>query len=502
MGVARPKPTPRADDLLGDMLSKADVGTYAYPPAGAAQPHGVSSIAGSAGTTKFTYDANGNLTTQTGATTRSLSWTIFNMPAAITYAGKTITFQYDADHHRVEQVAPEGTTYYLPDGELTPSLGAGPVWHVYVQADGQRVAETYGPTGALKHHYFHNDDQGSIGLITADGYVYGANGSIVQNELSDVFGQPRLPTGATDPSWGANDATKRRYINQEDLTDSHLIDLNARVYDPLFAKFLSPDPVIADQDDSQSWNAYAYAHNNPMSGKDPTGLNEEEITVKAPRPVVTIHTDLGAIGTTRGYIHDLAITAVGHPGSAAAKTLASMGLAAVHGGLTTPSADPDSNDYSIVNGVAGLIQVAVPVSSGGSAGYDRHVIGVRQEVEQLRSEGMNILGTEVDAQNSALPYGRRYDIVAQNPETSIRFGVEVKTSTQGLFKINQKQFDFDIATVRGGTTSRVGPIGGVMYRGVCFACAPIEAWHTFILFQGLKSAGVPFSVTASPMPGN
>jgi RHS repeat-associated protein len=254
------------------MLSKADVGTYAYPPAGAAQPHGVSSIAGSAGTTKFTYDANGNLTTQTGATTRSLSWTIFDMPAAITYAGKTISFQYDADHHRVEQVAPEGTTYYLPDGELTPSLGAGPVWHVYVQADGQRVAETYGPTGALKHHYFHNDDQGSIGLITADGYVYGANGSIVQNELSDVFGQPRLPTGATDPSWGANDATKRRYINQEDLTDSHLIDLNARVYDPLFAKFLSPDPVIADQDDSQSWNAYAYAHNNPMSKDDPTGL--------------------------------------------------------------------------------------------------------------------------------------------------------------------------------------------------------------------------------------
>jgi RHS repeat-associated protein len=348
--------------------------------------------------------------------------------------------------------------------------------------------------------------------VTNDGYVYGQSAGTAQNEGSDVFGQPRLPSGAADATWGANDVTRRRYINQEDLLDAHLIDLNARLYDPLLGKFLSPDPVIADQNDSQSWNAYAYSHNNPMSDEDPTGLDEEQsnstttqpeqITVKAPLRIVTIHTSVGAIGTTRGYIHNLAIKAVGHPGSTAAKTLASMGLAAVHGGLTTPNVDPDSNDYTIVNGVAGLIQVAVPVSSGGSAGYNQHIIGVQHEVEQLRSEGMNILGIEVNAQNPALDYGRRYDIVAQNPETSIRFGVEVKTSAQGMFRINQKQFGFDMATVRGGTISSVGRIGGVMYRGVCFACAPIEAWHTFSLFQGLKAAGVPFSVTASPMPGN
>jgi RHS repeat-associated protein len=191
------------------------------------------------------------------------------MPLTLQYAGgNTLRFQYDADHNRVMQTDGANTTYYLPDGEQTP----GAVWHTYFEAAGQRVAEDYGVTGSLKHHYFHNDHQNTIGLVTDDTFNPNTSTPLVQNELSDVFGQPRYTTGGIDSTWGANDVTKRRYINQEDLTDAHLIDLNARIYDPLLGKFLSPDPVIADQDDSQSWNAYAYSHNNPMSKEDPTGL--------------------------------------------------------------------------------------------------------------------------------------------------------------------------------------------------------------------------------------
>ena len=152
-------------DVLGDMLTKGDVGTYTYPATGAVQPHGVSKITSGSNVTNVVYDADGNILTASGATRRTMTWTPYNMPLTVQYAGgNTLTFQYDADHNRVMQTEAGNTTYYLPDGEQTP----GAVWHTYFEAAGQRVAEDYGVTGSLKHHYFHNDYQNTIGLVTDD----------------------------------------------------------------------------------------------------------------------------------------------------------------------------------------------------------------------------------------------------------------------------------------------------------------------------------------------
>ena len=282
-------------DVLGNMTYKQDVGTYAYPAAGQARPHGVIGITASGQpATSFVYDngaANGNglLTSEGGVMPRNVSWNVFSMVDTTTFANGTISlsYQYDPEHNRVMQTETNGgtksITYYLPDGELTPPNGSGaggPVWHTYFMAGGQRVAENwgatasatnYGPATTLNRHYFHTDYQNTISLVTQDGYVYG-NASNPTQDSADVFGVPRFANGTADPTWGANDASKRRYINQEDVTDAQLIDLNARLYDPRLAKFFSPDPVINDQGDSQSWNAYAYAGNNPMSKSDPTGL--------------------------------------------------------------------------------------------------------------------------------------------------------------------------------------------------------------------------------------
>lgn len=48
--------------------------------------------------------------------------------------------------------------------------------------------------------------------------------------------------------------------------------LGARLYDPAVGRFLCADPVLDLADPAQS-NGYAYAHNNPVTHSDPTGLS-------------------------------------------------------------------------------------------------------------------------------------------------------------------------------------------------------------------------------------
>ena len=50
-----------------------------------------------------------------------------------------------------------------------------------------------------------------------------------------------------------------------------LIDMNGRFYDPLVARFLSPDPYVQAPDNSQNFNRYSYCLNNPLKYTDPSG---------------------------------------------------------------------------------------------------------------------------------------------------------------------------------------------------------------------------------------
>jgi RHS repeat-associated protein len=50
--------------------------------------------------------------------------------------------------------------------------------------------------------------------------------------------------------------------------------MRARFYSIWTSRFLSPDPLLGESNNPQSWNRYAYALNNPMKYTDPTGEME------------------------------------------------------------------------------------------------------------------------------------------------------------------------------------------------------------------------------------
>lgn len=59
----------------------------------------------------------------------------------------------------------------------------------------------------------------------------------------------------------------------EHLDDFAFINMNGRCYDPMLARFLSPDPHIQSPDDALNYNRFAYCMNNPFLFTDPSGYN-------------------------------------------------------------------------------------------------------------------------------------------------------------------------------------------------------------------------------------
>jgi RHS repeat-associated protein len=108
------------------------------------------------------------------------------------------------------------------------------------------------PTSGGETLYFHHDQQGSTRLLT-------------DKQGKTVAAYTFNPYGALNASSGTA-STPLRYDGQYTNTDSGLIYLRARSYDPGTAQFLSVDPELA-----ATHEPYAYAKSNPLNESDPSG---------------------------------------------------------------------------------------------------------------------------------------------------------------------------------------------------------------------------------------
>lgn len=91
-------------------------------------------------------------------------------------------------------------------------------------------------------------------------------GMPVRVRKQDPFGNQRGADTA-----GANFQDSKGFLGKTRDDASGFQPLGARLYDPVVGRFLSADPLLDLNDPLQS-NGYAYAHNNPVTHSDPTGL--------------------------------------------------------------------------------------------------------------------------------------------------------------------------------------------------------------------------------------
>lgn len=100
-----------------------------------------------------------------------------------------------------------------------------------------------------------------------------SNGALVQELSYDAWGRLRNP--ATQEVYTHEQQPAlflgRGYTGHEHLTQFGLVNMNARLYDPILGRFLSPDPYVQMPYMSQNFNRFSYAMNNPLCYVDEDG---------------------------------------------------------------------------------------------------------------------------------------------------------------------------------------------------------------------------------------
>lgn len=92
----------------------------------------------------------------------------------------------------------------------------------------------------------------------------------------DAWGRRRNASGADD-SWSGlgtlqNTEDNSGFTGHDQLDTLGLVNMGARLYDPITGRHLSADPTIPDPADLQSLNRFSYVLNNALAYVDPTGL--------------------------------------------------------------------------------------------------------------------------------------------------------------------------------------------------------------------------------------
>lgn len=250
-------------DILGSLLTKSDIGSYTYAGTGRANPHAVTSLAG----TTYTYDNNGNVTS---VGNKTFSWNYRDRLTQVATGTATTTYAYDHTNQRVRQWVPTvGTSTYANRyfDRLATSTSATST--VYIFAGDMLVATVEGNGTATSTRYVHPDHLGSTNVVT------NASGTVLETIEYYPYGSERTNTS----TGGAG--SRRAFIGQYQDDTADLNYLNARFYQSSRGQFLSEDPVFWEVGltrdgktvlaNPQAMNSYNYAEGSPIVKKDSTG---------------------------------------------------------------------------------------------------------------------------------------------------------------------------------------------------------------------------------------
>jgi RHS repeat-associated protein len=306
----------QADQMSSQTMARGTtkLASYGYGHDNDNQVNAITNHNGEAGAEKtaYEYDANNRLTKVAGATV--YEYNADNDPTKINSGaysynaadelekGAGVTYAYNEEGQRTKttpEKGPAATYGYNQAGELTSverpeGEGSPKIEDAYAyNGEGLRASQTISGTTS---NFAWNATEG-VPLVLSDGtnsYIYGPGGiplEQINNSQGkalylhhDQQGSTRLLTNSTGKVEGGCSyspygtstcegaaTTPLGFDGQYTNSDTGLIYLRAREYDPSTAQFLSVDPA-----EPITRAPYTYASDNPLNHSDPTGLGEWE----------------------------------------------------------------------------------------------------------------------------------------------------------------------------------------------------------------------------------
>lgn len=216
---------------------------------------------------------------------QQISYTPFNKVSEIveTNGERKVNIKYEPDFRR-KQVTGNGS--HLE----TIYVGKGFERHAIAQANQSNnqdgvydISYVYGKDGLLAFYLIKTDTSDNDPMIGQLYYVHkdhlgspiaitDQNGEVVARYSYDAWGRTRNPYDLTYSDIPeAFGVFNRGYTGHEHIRDFDLINMNGRVFDPITARFLSPDNYIQMSSNTQNLNRYSYCFNNPLIYTDPDG---------------------------------------------------------------------------------------------------------------------------------------------------------------------------------------------------------------------------------------
>jgi len=235
----------------GNIGSKYDAGSYTYDPV---KIHSISKI------------TDTTCASAIDQALQNITYTPFKKVKTIQQNNDSLIYTYGQDMERRKmQLFENGqlvkTRIYCGMYEKETDSAANVKQYCY-------IAGGNGVTAVLINedlYFLRRDVQGTItGLIDR-------NNNLVEEYSYDAWGRRRNPSDWTYDSVPQPQYLYRGYTMHEMLDEFGLINMNGRCYDPVVGRFLSPDIVVQNANNTQCYNRYSYAVNNPLKYTDPSG---------------------------------------------------------------------------------------------------------------------------------------------------------------------------------------------------------------------------------------